>query len=226
MAYGRASRCCLAEAPRLGSCGSETEVVPPTTRDSITAALTGLDRQAVALDGRRPAAVALAIVDVDDEPGLLLTRRAAGMRAHPGQWALPGGRTDDGETAVAAALRELEEELGLRGSERDVLGLLDDYATRSGYVITPVVVWCARTAALAPNPDEVASVHVVRFSELDVEPRFVSIPESPRPVIQLPLFGDHVHAPTAALLHQFREVALHGRPTRVAHYEQPVFAWR
>ena len=93
-------------------------------------------------------------------------------------------------------------------------------------MITPVVVWCGRIAALTPNPDEVASVHLVRFSELDVEPRFAAIPESPRPVIQLPLFGDYVHAPTAALLHQFREVALHGRPTRVAHYEQPVFAWR
>lgn len=198
----------------------------PTTRDSITSALAALDRQAVPLEGRRPAAVAVAIVDDGDELALLLTRRAAGMRAHPGQWALPGGRADDGETTVAAALREMEEELGLRCPEGDVLGLLDDYATRSGYVITPVVVWCGRTAALTPNPDEVASVHVVRFSELDVEPRFVTIPESPAPVIQLPLLGGYVHAPTAALLYQFREVALHARPTRVAHYEQPVFAWR
>jgi 8-oxo-dGTP pyrophosphatase MutT (NUDIX family) len=201
-------------------------VVALTTRDSITSALTGLDRQAVPLEGRRPAAVAVAIVDDGQELAVLLTRRAARMRAHPGQWALPGGRADDGETSVAAALREMEEELGLRCAEGDVLGLLDDYATRSGYVITPVVVWCGQTGPLTPNPDEVASVHVVRFSELDVEPRFVTIPESPSPVIQLPLLGGHVHAPTAALLYQFREVALHARPTRVAHYEQPVFAWR
>jgi 8-oxo-dGTP pyrophosphatase MutT (NUDIX family) len=201
-------------------------VVALTTRDSITSALTGLDRQAVPLEGRRPAAVAVAIVDDGQELAVLLTRRAARMRAHPGQWALPGGRADDGETTVAAALREMEEELGLRCAEGDVLGLLDDYATRSGYVITPVVVWCGQTGPLTPNPDEVASVHVVRFSELDVEPRFVTIPESPAPVIQLPLLGGHVHAPTAALLYQFREVALHARPTRVAHYEQPVFAWR
>ena len=165
-------------------------------------------------------------MDDGEELALLLTRRAARMRAHPGQWALPGGRTDDGETPVAAALRELQEELGLRCAEKDVLGLLDDYATRSGYVITPVVVWCGRTAVLTPNPDEVASVHVVRLSELDVEPRFVTIRESTAPVIQLPLFGGYVHAPTAALLHQFCEVALHARSTRVAHYEQPVFAWR
>lgn len=204
----------------------ETGAVAATTRDSIAAAVAGLDRRAVPLDGRRPAAVAVAVVQDGDELGVLLTRRAAGMRAHPGQWALPGGRTDDGETPVAAALRELHEELGLRCDEEAVLGLLDDYATRSGYVITPVVVWCGPTGALTPNPDEVASVHVVRFAELDVDPLFVTIPESPRPVVQLPLFGDFVHAPTAALLHQFREVGLHARPTRVAHFEQPVFAWR
>ena len=201
-------------------------MVEPTARDSITAALAGLDRQAVPLEGRRPAAVAVAIVDDGEELAVLLTRRAARMRAHAGQWAFPGGRADDGETTVAAALREMDEELGLRCAEGDVLGLLDDYATRSGYVITPVVVWCGRIPALTPNPAEVASVHLVRFSELDVEPRFVTIPESPAPVIQIPLFGDYIHAPTAALLHQFREVALHARLTRVAHYEQPVFAWR
>jgi 8-oxo-dGTP pyrophosphatase MutT (NUDIX family) len=200
--------------------------VARTARDSMTSALASLDRRAAPLEGRRAAAVAVAIVDDDEELALLLTRRAARMRAHPGQWALPGGRTDDGETAVAAALRELEEELGLCCTEADVLGLLDDYATRSGYVITPVVVWCGRPSAVTPNPDEVASVHVVRLSELDVEPRFLTIPESSAPVIQLPLFGGYVHAPTAAVLHQFREVALHARTTRVAHYEQPVFAWR
>lgn len=148
------------------------------------------------------------------------------MRAHPGQWALPGGRLDEGETPIGAALREMEEEIGLRCVEKDVLGLLDDYATRSGYVITPVVVWAGKVCALAPNADEVASVHVVALSALDVEPRFVTIPESTAPVIQLPLFDDLLHAPTAAILHQFREVGLHGRATRVAHFEQPVFAWR
>ncbi len=197
-----------------------------TARESIVRALASFDRAAVPLEGRRPAAVAVAIVDDGDEHGLLLTRRAAGMRVNPGQWALPGGRADGAETAVATALREMEEELGLRCAQEDVLGLLDDYATRSGYVITPVVIWCGRIAAPVPNAAEVASVHVIRFSDLDVEPRFVAIPESRAPVIQLPLFGDYVHAPTAALLHQFREVALQGRPTRVAHYEQPVFAWR
>ncbi|MBW3648837.1 MAG: CoA pyrophosphatase [Actinobacteria bacterium] len=211
---------------RLGVPRSEDGGVTPRSRESIASALASFERAAVPLEGRRPAAVAVAIVDDGDEHGLLLTRRSATMRVNPGQWALPGGRADAGETAVAAALREMEEELGLGCAEEDVLGLLDDYATRSGYVITPVVVWCGRIAPPVPNAAEVASVHVVRFSALDVEPRFVTIPESEAPVIQLPLVGDYVHAPTAALLHQFREVALHGRPTRVAHYEQPVFAWR
>jgi 8-oxo-dGTP pyrophosphatase MutT (NUDIX family) len=120
----------------------------------------------------------------------------------------------------------MEEELGVRLAEGDVLGLLDDYATRSGYVITPVVVWCGPIPALVPNRAEVASVHVVPFSDLDVEPHFVRVPESEPPLILLRLVGEYVHAPTAALLHQFREVALQGRPTRVSHYEQPVFAWR
>lgn len=205
-------------------------------RASVTAALAGFSRVPVALGERRAAAVAVALVhDAASSgarpgdgggTGVLLTRRAARMRAHAGQWALPGGRLDDGESAVDAALRELHEELGVRVAPADVLGVLDDYPTRSGYVITPVVVWAGRADDLVPNPDEVASVHVVPLADVDVEPRFLTIPESTAPVIQVPMLGLHVHAPTAAVLHQFREVGLHGRATRVAHYEQPVFAWR
>lgn len=192
----------------------------------MTARLTAFARHDTELAGRRAAAVALAVVDDGAGPGLLLTRRAARMRAHAGQWALPGGRVDPGESAVRAALRELHEELDLQVDQSDVLGLLDDYATRSGYVITPVVVWAGPSTGVVPNPDEVASVHVVPLTEVDVDPEFETIPESPAPVIRVPLLGGFIHAPTAAVLHQFREVALHGRATRVAAYEQPVFAWR
>ncbi|MCX6464910.1 MAG: CoA pyrophosphatase [Pseudonocardiales bacterium] len=174
----------------------------------------------------KAAAVAITLVEDPDGLALLLTRRAAGLRRHAGQWALPGGRLDPGEDAPTAARRELAEELGLHLDADADLGLLDDYATRSGYVITPVVVWAGAAADLTPNPAEVGEVHRVPLALLDVDPVFVRIPESEQPVIRLPLFDRFVHAPTGAVLHQFREVVLHGRPTRVAHYEQPVFAWR
>src|SRR5216684_2392961 len=110
------------------------------------------------------AAVAIALTeagDAADGTAMLLTLRAAGLRAHSSQWALPGGRCDKGETQVTAALRELHEELGLELGPDAVLGLLDDYPTRSGYLITPVVIWVGTGSALAPNPAEVASVHPV-----------------------------------------------------------------
>jgi 8-oxo-dGTP pyrophosphatase MutT (NUDIX family) len=161
-------------------------------------------------------------------PAVLLTRRGAHLSAHARQWALPGGRINAGERPVDAALRELHEELGLRCSEADVLGRLDDYPTRSGYVITPFVVWGGADPDLVPDPGEVASVHRVSLRELlrPDSPRFVRIPESERPVVQIPIGRDLVHAPTGAVLLQFRVVAVEGRPERVDHLEQPVFAWR
>lgn len=175
-------------------------------------------------------AAAVAVTLLADEEGracFVLTRRAARMRAHSRQWALPGGRLDHGETAVQAALRELAEEVGLEAGPERVLGLLDDYPTRSGYVITPVVVWAHRDARLTPNPAEVAEVYRIPIAELEHPevPQLRRIPESPREVISIPLMGTNVHAPTAAVLYQLREVAIWGRTTRVAQYEQPVFAW-
>jgi 8-oxo-dGTP pyrophosphatase MutT (NUDIX family) len=175
------------------------------------------------------AAVAIALVEAEGAGGtaLLLTLRAAGLRAHRSQWALPGGRCDDGETPVAAALRELHEELGLRLGPDDVLGLLDDYPTRSGYLITPVVAWAANSDAMSLNPAEVASVHRIGLDALEAAEAFdfVAIPESTRRVIRFHHAGRLIHAPTAALIYQFREV-LSGRDTRVAELEQPVFAWK
>jgi len=193
-------------------------------RVEVLEALRGFPRQPLHRPDLKPAAVALALLRPG--PALLLTRRAATLRGHPGQWALPGGRTEPGENPGPAARRELAEELGLVLAPEAELGLLDDYPTRSGYVITPVVLWAGTDPPLRPDPAEVAEVHRVPFEAIDVPPRFLAIPESDAPVIQVPLFGRFVHAPTAALLYQFREVVLHRRSTRVAHLEQPVFAWR
>jgi 8-oxo-dGTP pyrophosphatase MutT (NUDIX family) len=176
------------------------------------------------------AAVALVLVEADtpaDGTAFVLTRRASSLRSHRGQWALPGGRCDEGETPAAAALRELHEELGVALGEQHVLGMLDDYPTRSGYLITPVVLWAGEGAVITPSPDEVASAHRIALSDIESPDAFdfTAIPESTRRVIRFRLAGQLIHAPTAAMIYQFSEV-LAGRDTRVVDLEQPVFAWK
>ncbi|MEY8018733.1 NUDIX hydrolase [Mycobacterium servetii] len=172
------------------------------------------------LDGR--------MVDVSGGAAFLLCRRAIRLSSHSAQWALPGGRLDRGETAVDAALRELDEEVGIALPGSAVLGLLDDYPTRSGYVITPVVIWGGGRLDPRPAPEEVVAVYRVGLHQLqrDDSPRFVSIPESPRPVVQIPLGNDLIHAPTGAVLLQLRWLGLEGRHDPVDELEQPVFAWK
>ncbi len=186
------------------------------------------DRRVADRADLRAAAVAVVVLDDPERgPGVLLTRRTSRLRDHPGQFALPGGSVDAGEDVVTAARRELSEELGLSLGADAVIGLLDDYPTRSGFVITPVVmVATGAVADLEPSPDEVSELFHITLDELDVDPYYLTIPESDRPVVQMPLVGHHIHAPTAAVLLQFREIALHGRTTRVDGLEQPVFAWR
>lgn len=187
------------------------------------------ERLSVQADGRSGAAVALVVVpDARGEANVLLTQRAMGLRRHGGQWACPGGRREPEETATDAALRELSEEVGLALPSDHVLGCLDDYPTRSGFVITPVVVWGVEAARLRPDPREVASIHFLPVADLLTPESVViqSIPESDRPVLALAILGTLIYAPTAAVLHQFAEVAVLGRATRVSHYEQPRFAWR
>jgi len=199
-----------------------------TMIETRLAAFTRIDKGQYA-SGLKRAAVALVMVEAapELETSLLLTLRASGLRAHSNQWAPPGGRCDPGETPVQAAIRELHEELGLQLTRDDVVGVLDDYPTRSGYLITPVVMWAQDSVQLMPNPDEVASVHRIALSQI-ARPQafdFVAIPESDRRLIRYSHFGHFIHAPTAALIYQFSEV-LAGRTTRVAELEQPVFAWK
>jgi len=186
----------------------------------------------IAYDGPelKRSAVAITLVEADDgsgETAFLLTRRVPRLRAHAGQWALPGGRCDPSETLEETAVRELREELGLTLAPDHLLGVLDDYPTRSGYAITPVVAWLDDAKAMTPNPDEVAFVSRIRLDHIGQEDavEFFTIPESPRPVIRLRIGDSRLHAPTAALVYQLRELAA-GRITRVDQLEQPVFAWR
>jgi len=190
----------------------------------------------------RKAAVAITVVGASNEPGLqelsingiahneaalILTRRVFTLKDHSGQWAFPGGRMDPGETPEDAALRELEEEVGLNLDPDRVLGQLDDYTTRSGFTITPVVVWGGREVVLTPNPDEVSAIHRIPVKEFfrKDSPIIEKIPEAKNPILRMPVGNSSIAAPTAALIYQFREVVIMGRETRVAHYEQPVFAW-
>jgi len=196
-------------------------------RQAMAGNLAGFQRVAASAAGLKAAAVAVCVVIQDGAPALLITRRADTLRSHAGQWALPGGRREPGESPEDAARRELREETGVPVGPGDVLGLLDDYVTRSGYLITPVVVWGGPADPGMRGPEsEVAGIHVIPLADFDVEPRLLRIPESAAPVIQLPLFGRYLHAPTAAIIYQFCQVALHGRMIRVAHFEQPVFAWK
>jgi 8-oxo-dGTP pyrophosphatase MutT (NUDIX family) len=198
-------------------------------RETLAGHLARFERRSAPLGDRRPAAVAVVVVpDAEGQAAVVLTLRASGLRRHGGQWALPGGRLDPGETAETAALRELAEEVGLNAPADRILGCLDDYPTRSGFVITPVVVWGSGAAPLRANPREVAGIYLVPLTDL-LDPRRLvlqSIPQSDRPVLALSILNTLIYAPTAAILHQLAEVAVAGRETRVAHYEQPVFAWR
>lgn len=208
---------------------NETDVCGQALRAAIVRNLTLHKAATLPARGFKRAAVCLILTDDGNgDPSLVLTLRAKRLNTHSGQYALPGGRIDQGETAIDAAVRETREEIGLKLKPEAILGRLDDYPTRSGYLITPIVAWAADTAGMNPNVTEVEAIYRVNLSDLDRpdSPEFVTIAESDRPVIRYPLLGTLIHAPTAAVLYQFMEVAVHGRATRVAHLEQPVWAWR
>ena len=209
----------------------------------IEAALAEFERLHESAGQGHAAAVALAVTDGgfgaelsgmpvhgewQDEAALILTRRSSRLRSHPGQWALPGGRIDVGECAEMTALREMREEIGLNLTAQDIIGRLDDFVTRSGFVMTPIVLWAGPRRNFVPNPDEVDSIHRIplhEFLRADA-PMLEASQDGGAPVLRMPVGDAWIAAPTAAILYQFREVCLRGQATRVAHFEQPAFAWR
>jgi 8-oxo-dGTP pyrophosphatase MutT (NUDIX family) len=121
----------------------------------------GYDRKMEEAGESRPSAVLIAITD-RPQPGLIFTQRSANLRAHPGQVAFPGGRVDPEDTdAVAAALREAEEEIGLPRAVVDVIGTTDPFHTYSGYAIVPVVAVIPPDLPFVPEPDEVDAIFEV-----------------------------------------------------------------
>ncbi len=204
----------------------------PALRERIVTNLAEFDRTVIADSALRQAGVVIVIVRnlADDGAAVLLTKRPTNLRRHAGQFALPGGRLEPGETPAEAAIRELAEEMRMVVDVGDILGTLDDFPTRSGFRITPIVVWGGEAREIDPDPVEVAKVFRIPLTELDnpAIPRLTPSAHGLQPVMSAPLptTGGVVFAPTAALLYQFREVAMHGRPTHVAHFDQPKFAWR
>ena len=202
----------------------------PHLRRMITDNLNAFPRQDLISDDLLHAAVGIIVVGGDREGQVLLTKRPKHLNRHGGQYALPGGRLDPGESPETAALRELDEEMGLKLDGSAILGRLDDYPTRSGFRITPIVIWGPAEAQLNPDPNEVAEVFHIPLSELNRPelPVFCQTNRGEHPVlsVNLPSTSGSVFAPTAAVLYQFREVALRGEPTRVRHFDQPLFAWK
>jgi 8-oxo-dGTP pyrophosphatase MutT (NUDIX family) len=202
-------------------------------RRQVSANFSTFSRAEISNDQLYHAAVAIVIdKHLENERAVvLLTRRSQHINQHKGQFALPGGRLNKGENVIEAALRELKEELGIELAPDAALGTLDDYATRSGFNITPVVFWGGDALEVKPDPNEVEQVFRIPVEELDSPsiPQFTRQVDGDHPVLyfpHLPTLGDSIYAPTAAILYQFREVALRGNNTRVAHYDQPRFAWK
>jgi mutator protein MutT len=203
---------------------TELYAFTPELRARISSNLANFEPTLLDPIGLRRAAVGI-VVHADDEArgSIILTRRPTTLRHHSGQWALPGGRLEAGESPSSAVLREIHEEIGLELTPASIMGRLDDYATRSGHLISPFVLWADTNQKLMVSPEEVDAAFAVPLTELD-HPSALQL--APLLHFRMPSLPTTLHAPTAAIVYQFREVGLHGRYVAVADVEQPFFAWR
>ncbi|MBR7618952.1 CoA pyrophosphatase [Phenylobacterium sp. 20VBR1] len=197
-------------------------------RDRIAANLAAFPRIALETGERRRAAVAIVLSARDGELTYLLTRRALTMRRGAGNYALPGGNLEPGEDAIAGAIRETSEELGVAIAPEEALGMLDDFETLGGHVVTPVVFWTDETLSLSPDPTEVDRAWFEPVARLDHpgSPMSEEHPDGGEPILRMFADDNWINPPTAAWLYQFREVGLYGRLIRVSRIGQPEWTAR
>ena len=215
-----------------GGCMTRSDPASATSkpnRAQAAANLARLDRRAHPPSGQSRAAVAIVISPFEDGYSYLLTKRAATLRRNAGNYALPGGKADPEDVdAIATAMRETQEELGVTLERDDAIGLLDDFVTLTGHCVTPVAFWTERALTLRPDPVEVAEAWHVPLSELlrADTPRLEVQTEGEPPIKQVNVWDSWVNPPTAAWLYQFREVALNGNMIRVDDWRQPSWTAR
>jgi mutator protein MutT len=203
---------------------TELYAFTPELRARISSNLASVEPAVLDPSGLRRAAVGVVVhSDADGRGCVILTRRPTTLRRHSGQWALPGGRLEAGESPASAVLREIQEEIGLELTPASIVGRLDDYATRSGHLISPFVLWADTNQKLQVSPEEVDAAFAVPLADLD-HPSALQL--TPLLHFRMPSLPTTLHAPTAAIVYQFREVGLHGHYVAVADVEQPFFAWR
>ena len=192
-------------------------------RNRISANLQRFERKAGG--GQTAAAVAVVVMHGRQSHCVPVFQRSLALSRHAGQMALPGGRMHEGESPADCAIREAEEELGLALTPQDMLGALDDFDTRSGFTITPLVFWSeAGLSALKPSPQEVFRIFLLDLAVLRDTVAAAAEGASAAFSLRFPEFD--MFAPTAAMLFQFTQVALNGRECRVADFYQPPFTHR
>ncbi|HEY3701567.1 MAG TPA: CoA pyrophosphatase [Acidimicrobiales bacterium] len=191
----------------MGRVRSGLRLEDPTTPETVAR---------LEADPKGEAGVLVPLFEEAGETRVILTRRAAHLRSHTGQVAFPGGRLEPGEGALAGALREAHEEIGLDPGEVEVLGQLAPLATvSSGSRITPFVGAVARRPRLSPNPAEVARIFDVSLADLvndEVyrEERWDLPGQDDRPMHFFEIDGETVWGATARILTELLELVVGG----------------